>query len=407
MDHGSGREASRGSATGRGAPGHAGAAPAGRGRFDDRPLLVFWETTKACDLACVHCRASAQREPGPGELSTREATALVDELASLGSPRPILVLTGGDCLKRPDVLELASHAASRSVPVAVAPSVTPLLDDRTLSSLRAVGVRSASVSLDGSGPETHDGVRGVPGHFAATLDAIGLLRRRGFSVQVNTTVMASNLEELADVAALCSREEVDAWEVFFLVATGRGTAVGATTPEQNEDVCHFLVDASRYGFAVRTVEGPFFRRVLAERIAAGDPRDGDLPEGAGALYARLRERLVELAGPPERPVRAPSVATRDGMGIVFVSADGKVHASGFLPLEVGDVRRAGLVASYRDSPVLRAMRAGDFTGPCGRCTYRERCGGSRARAFAATGDPLGSDPACVLVAEELRDQVPV
>lgn len=381
--------------------GETGATP-GRARFDDRPLLVFWETTKACDLACVHCRASAQPEPGPDELTTEEAVALVDELASLGSPRPILVLTGGDCLKRSDLRSIVAHAKRRAVPVAVSPSVTPLLGEPLLASLRELGVKSASVSLDGATAATHDRVRRIPGHFDATLAAIARLRRNGFSVQVNTTVMSANLGELADLAALCVREAVDAWEVFFLVATGRGTAVAATTAEENEDVCHFLVDASRYGFAVRTVEAPFFRRVLAERSAPGGP-----PAGTGAWYARLHDRLVSLVGEATGPVRAPSVATRDGKGVVFVAADGSVHASGFLPTEVGHVRRRGLVATYREATLLRAIRASRFTGACGSCEHRELCGGSRARAFAATGDPLASDPGCVRVAGMPEGQVPV
>ncbi|HUY30771.1 MAG TPA: TIGR04053 family radical SAM/SPASM domain-containing protein [Acidimicrobiales bacterium] len=372
-----------------------------RRRFDDRPLLVFWETTKACDLVCVHCRASAQRTPGPGELSNPEARALVDELASIGSPRPILVLTGGDCLKRPDLLDVAAHAQLRRVPLAIAPSVSPLLDDATLAALHARGVRTASLSLDGASARAHEQVRGIPGHFVATLAAIGTLRRNGFKVQVNTTVMASNLEELADVAVRCHDAGVDVWEVFFLVATGRGTDVEATSAVQNEDVCHFLVDASRYGFTVRTVEAPFFRRVAAERRAQ-DARVGDRnPAGTGPLYARLRARLEQALGPPALPVRAPSAATRDGKGVVFVAADGGVHPSGFLPVRVGDVRDGGLVAAYRGAPLLRSIRGGAFDGPCGRCAYTDLCGGSRARAFAASGDPLGSDPGCVRVAASL------
>jgi AdoMet-dependent heme synthase len=370
------------------------ASPAGR--FDRRPLLVFWETTRACGLACAHCRASATTEPGPDELTTAEGLALIEELGTLGSPRPILVLTGGDCLQRDDLVELAAHARRRQIPVAIAPSVTSRLTSTRLQSLRRQGVKTASLSLDGASPVTHDAIRGIDGHFDETLQAIGKLQRNGFTVQINTTVMRRNVEELADVASLMHDADIDAWEVFFLVTTGRGTAVEATTPEENEAVCRFLVEASRYGFAVRTVEAPFFRRVALE-CQRGD----DGPRCDDALATRLRDRLVDRLGTTDAPVRAPSAATRDGKGIVFVASNGDVYPSGFLPIRLGNVRREGLVGIYRDDPLLRSIRAAEFDGRCARCDYADLCGGSRSRAYALTGDPLGEDPGCVNTAAAL------
>jgi radical SAM protein len=350
--------------------------------------------TKACDLACFHCRACAQPEPGPDELSSDEGKALIDGLAAIGRPRPILILTGGDCLKRADILELVAYAGEHSVPVALAPSVTPQLTEPTLDALRELGVKTVSLSLDGAKASTHDNVRGIAGHFDATLDAIATLQRHGFTVQINTTVMAPNLEELADIAALMHETGIDIWEVFFLITTGRGTDVIASTPQQNEDICHFLVDASRHGFTVRTVEAPFFRRVTVQRRS---PEPASVFPATGELYDRLRERLVSLLGEPNLPVRAPSAATRDGKGIIFVAANGDVYPSGFLPLRLGNVRDQSLVEIYRDHPVLRKIRDADFTGACGTCEHAQLCGGSRARAYAVSGDPLGSDPGCLLV----------
>ena len=364
-------------------------------QFDDRPLLVFWEMTKACDLACFHCRACAQPDPGPDELTSAEGRALIDEMSAIGRPRPILILTGGDCLKRPDVIELVAYAKERSVPVALAPSVTPQLTDSNLEALRANGVKTVSLSLDGASASTHDSVRGIAGHFDDTLKAIATLQGHGFTVQINTTVMAPNLEQLADIAALMHDTGIDIWEVFFLITTGRGTDVIASTPQQNEDICHFLVDASRHGFTVRTVEAPFFRRVTAQRRAAVAV---DSFPATGELYERLHARLVSLLGEPSAPVRAPSAATRIGKGIIFVAANGDVYPSGFLPMRLGNVRDQSLVEIYRDNPVLRAIRDASFSGVCGSCTYAQLCGGSRARAYATSGDPLGSDPGCVLVA---------
>lgn len=368
---------------------------AARRRFDDRPLLVFWETTKACDLSCFHCRASAQPEPDRDELSDAEGRALIDELASMGRPRPILILTGGDCLKRPDIIELVAYAAECGVPVAVAPSVTNQLTDVTLHALRQHGVKTVSLSLDGAIAKTHDEVRGVPGHFNDTLKAVATLKRCGFSVQINTTVMAPNLEELADVAVLMHEMGVDIWEVFFLIATGRGTEVIASSPRENEDICNFLVDASRYGFTVRTVEAPFFRRIVAQQR---DPLQGrTVIDSTGPLYTRLRDRLVSQLGEPSGPARTTTAATRDGKGIIFVAANGDVYPSGFLPVRLGNVRTQSLADIYRCNPLLRQIRNAAFRGTCGACEYAQLCGGSRARAYAATGDPLESDPGCCLV----------
>jgi radical SAM protein len=365
-----------------------------KGQFTDRPLLVFWEMTKACQLACFHCRANAQLVGGPDELTTHEGRRLIESLAAIGRPRPILILTGGDCLMRDDIVELAAYAESVNVPVAIAPSVTPRLADPVLRSLREVGVKSASLSLDGSTPSTHDAVRGIDGHFVATLEAVARLRAHGFTTQINTTVMPANVRELADVAKLLHDLEVNVWEVFFLITTGRGAEVKATSARENEGVCHFLVDASRYGFTVRTVEAPFFRRVARERAGDADVAPEDV---ADPTYTFLSRRLLELLGPSSAPVRAPSAATRDGKGIIFVAANGDIYPSGFLPITLGNVRERSLIDVYRDSELLRSIRSADFEGTCGCCEHSDMCGGSRSRAFATYANALASDPACVRV----------
>jgi radical SAM protein len=365
-------------------------------RFNDRPLLVFWEMTKACDLACAHCRADAQHDPSPCELTTDEGRRMIDEMAQLASPRPILILTGGDCLKREDLLDLIDHARSMSVPVALAPSVTPLLTPEKMRELREHGIKTVSISLDGMNAATHDAVRGVPGHFDATMTTLAQLKDAGFTVQINTTVMARNVEQMADIAQLLHLHHIDIWEVFFLISTGRGTDVNASTPQQNEDICHFLVDASQYGFTVRSVEGPFLRRVNQQR------HEGVSGPPTTDLYERLHARLRELLGEPTHEVCAPSAATRDGNGIVFIGATGDVYPSGFLPLPMGNLRSASLIDIYRDTPLMKSIREAHFHGVCGGCSYRQLCGGSRSRAFATTGDPLESDTACLLVESTQR-----
>jgi AdoMet-dependent heme synthase len=374
--------------------GHA-AGPHGSGRRPDyaqRPMLVFWETTRACGLACRHCRADAQLRALPDELTTEEGRRLVDQVAGFGRPYPILVLTGGDCLLRADLFEIVEYATGLGIPTALSPSVTPSLTPAVVERIAASGVKAVSISLDGATPATHDGVRGIEGHFDATLAAVSALVDAGLTVQVNTTAMRTNVEELPDVAAVLADRGAHIWEVFFLVHVGRGTDTASLDPQQHEDVCHFLWDASHFGFTVRTVEAPFFRRVAAARRAGGPPSDG-------ALYRRLGGRLRALLGEGTSTPRAHTVSTRDGKGIVFVAYDGEVFPAGFLPLGLGSLRDADLATIYRDAPVLRDIRAARFGGRCGVCPHADLCGGSRARAFASTGDPLAEDPACAYLPE--------
>ncbi|WP_407343706.1 TIGR04053 family radical SAM/SPASM domain-containing protein [Pengzhenrongella phosphoraccumulans] len=355
--------------------------------YGRRPMLVFWETTRACQLACKHCRASATSEALPGELTTTEGFDLIDQVAGFGRPFPILVLTGGDCLLRPDLFELVARARDLGMPVALSPSVTPSLTPAMIDRIVASGVKAVSISLDGAVAATHEGVRGIAGHFQDTVHAIRTLAAAGLTVQVNTTVMRANVDELADIAALISAAGANIWEVFFLVQVGRGVATEAVSPDEHEDICHFLFDASQHGFIVRTVEAPFFRRVVKSRLA-GEPAP------TTELYRRLSARLAGLMGPSIGRARAHTAATRDGKGIVFVAYDGEVYPAGFLPEPLGNVKTTPIAEIYQDNPLLRRIRAADFTGRCGRCEYADLCGGSRARAYAASGDPLGEDPAC-------------
>lgn len=374
--------------------GHPGGRPTGPNAgvdLDQRPILVFWESTRACGLACRHCRAEAQLEPVPGELTTAEAERFIDGLAEFGKPAPVLVITGGDALMRPDLDRLISHARAGGIHVALAPSVTPLLTDERLASLRELGVKVASLSIDGSSPTTHDVMRGITDHLAASTDAIRRLVAHGFVVQINTTVTPANVHELPAVAELLIDNGASIWEVFSLVNVGRGAELAELTPTEHEDVAQFLYDASHYGFVVRTVEGPVFRRVVAWRQQGIDGPRGD-------LYHRLAGELVERLGPPTSASRAQARGTRDGRGIVFVSSTGDITPAGFLPIVLGNVREHSIAEVYRDDPVFRRLRAADFDGPCGRCDHRELCGGSRSRAFAATGDPFASDPACAYAA---------
>lgn len=341
----------------------------GMPRFDiaRSPVVAIWEVTRACDLACRHCRACAQLLPAPGELDHAEALDLVEQLAGLAPG--VVVLTGGDPLKRPDLFSIIEHGVRAGLRLAIAPSVTPLLTRAAIERFAAAGVLRVALSLDGPDAPTHDAFRGTPGSFADTLAACAAVREAGLSLQINTSVRHASVPALPAIGELVQMLAPDLWSVFFVVSVGRARAADEPTPDECEAAFHFLHDfAEQTGIAVKTTAAPAFRRVLVERRRE---------EPAGLARLRL---------PP---------AVTDGKGLVFVAHDGDVFPSGFLPLRAGNVRATRLAQIYRESPLFVALR--DRTrlqGKCGACRYNAICGGSRARAYAATGDPLAADPAC-------------
>ncbi len=359
----------------------------------ERPVLVFWETTRACHLSCIHCRASAVTDPLPGELTTREGFRLIDSVTAFGEPYPTLIVTGGDPLRRGDVFPLLEHAREAGVRTALSPAVTDLLTDDALRRAKEAGVSSISISLDGSHAGMHDKIRRRPGTFAKTVAAIRRAGELGLNVQVNTAVMKLNMMDMAEIFRVVRELGVKVWEVFFVVRVGRGAGVRDLSAGDCESVCNFLYDASRYGVLLRTVEAPFIRRVA--RLRAEDYWQDE-------SYLRLRESLLRSQGPPSAPSSLAPRGTLDGDGIVFVGYDGSVYPGGLLPLEVGNVRKERIADVYRRNETLNRIRERRFLGYCGSCDYRWACGGSRARAYSGSGDPFGSDPACIEVARPAR-----
>jgi len=363
--------------------------------YDEKPLLVFWETTKACMLACKHCRASAITKPLPGELNTREALKLIDQITEFGHPYPILILTGGDPLMRSDLWDIIEYAVSRGIRVGVAPSVTPLLNEESIKRMADYGVSSISISLDSPFPEVHDDIRGVKGTWRRTLEVLKTIKDYGLKVQVNTVVMKSTVKGLPYMVKLLKDLEVKTWEVFYLIPVGRASLEENLEAWEWEDVSHFLYEASKYDLLVRTTEGPMFRRVtIIRKLLEERGVDPDDVLGVGPLYRELIQELHKLLGKPLDEPKAHTVGTRDGRGIVFISYNGNVYPSGFLPLSAGNVKTESLPRIYRNSRLFKLLRAGEFRGKCGRCEFKFICGGSRARAYSLTNDPFGEDPAC-------------
>jgi radical SAM protein len=360
--------------------------------FDDRPFVVIWETTQACDLACVHCRACAQPIRSALELSTDEAKRLIDEVASLGAT--VFVLTGGDPLKRPDIFELVEYASTHGVRISLTPSATPLLTQEAIRKLKQCGLARLAVSLDGPTAEIHDAFRRVPGSYDWTLNAVRWAREIGLPVQINTTITRHNLQYLDSTIALLEQLDIVLWSVFSLVPTGRGSAIDLISAEEFEHVFEKLHETSRrVKFDIKSTEAQHYRRFLLQR------RTEEKRKGNGqSLPPMLGTKTADGIG------RAPR-GINDGKGFVFISHLGEVFPSGFLPVSAGNVRRQSLTELYRHSPLFVSLRdSKNLKGKCGICEFREVCGGSRARAYALTGDVFAEEPCCVWQPKEHKSR---
>ena len=337
--------------------------------FAVSPLVAIWEVTRACDLACVHCRASAMSRPDPRELSTADSLDLIRQFREL-SPG-VLVLTGGDPLKRPDLFPLIEAAVDEGLTVAITPSVTALLTADAIERLAAAGVSRMALSLDGPDAATHDTFRGTPGAFAATHDAIAAARAIDLPLQINTSVSSKTAATLADTGRLIATIAPSLWSVFFVVPVGRAAIGQQVDAATCEDIFNYLYDwSAATGLPVKTTAAQAYRRVVLQRDAQ-----------------RARAGLSRRPRPP---------AVNDGKGFVFVSHTGEVYPSGFLPLSAGNIRDQRLAAIYRGSPLFQTLRDDNrLEGKCGRCEFRHICGGSRARAFAVHGNVFAEDPACI------------
>jgi AdoMet-dependent heme synthase len=363
--------------------------------YAESPFLAIWEVTQSCDLACKHCRAAAQPLAHPDQLTNAEAKGLIDQIAAMHVP--IFVFTGGDPLKRADVFELIRYAAEKGVQVALTPSATPLLTREAVFQMKDAGLVRLGISLDGSTPEIHDAFRGLPGAWARTIQAIEWANEAGIPIQVHTTISRHNAHDLDNLCALFEKLAIVMWNVFFLVPVGRGQLNDLLSGEEFEQVFAKIYELSqRVSFQIKTTEAMHYRRYLLqhnlEERRMGHGRGNEHLRGAGKGY----EPGLPTA---DAGTRNHSWATRrvnDGKGFVFISHVGNVYPSGFLPIRAGNVRETPLGEIYRDAPIFRALRdSSRLEGKCGACEYREICGGSRARAYAVTGNPLAPEPCCI------------
>ncbi|HSP07113.1 MAG TPA: TIGR04053 family radical SAM/SPASM domain-containing protein [Acidobacteriota bacterium] len=367
---------------------------------NQRPFMIIWETTQACDLACRHCRAQAQPLHDPLALNTAEAKRLMDQAETFGRPYPIFIFTGGDPFKREDLFELVRYAAQLGLPVGVSPSGTPLLTEENLQHLKDAGAKAISLSIDGCTAEKHDDFRRVPGSFELTTNGWRAARKLNLKVQINTTVTRYNLLDLPQIFRLVQEMGAMTWSLFFLVPTGRGKQEDEITPAEYEAVMHFLYDVSKY-ISAKPTEGHHYKRIVLQRAILEEK--GIPPENLLSLpptYYVLKQGLdqvVQQAGltPREKGIHRTPMHINAANGFVFISCRGEVFPSGFLPLNCGNVRTRSLVEIYRNSPLFIDLRNTDkYEGRCGVCEFAPVCGGSRSRAYAMTGDPLAEEPFC-------------
>jgi radical SAM protein len=352
--------------------------------FDQAPFTIAWEVTRACAYACVHCRADAQHQRDPRELSTDEAKALIERLAAFGN-HPILIFTGGDPMMRPDLIELIAYATQRGLRCSLTPTATALPTKERLEQAREAGILRVALSLDAPRAQIHDDFRQVKGSWQRTMDILRRAHEAGLSVQVNTTVAKHNVDILHEMVPFIQEVGAVQWSVFFLVPTGRAMAEQMISAEQHEKVFNWLYDLSQNApFDIKSTAAPMYRRVAIERKRAQNDGKPVSFQSAGFQYADGLHR--------------PTKGVNDGNGFLFISHIGEIQPSGFLPITAGMARDNDIVDVYRNAQIFKDLRDPEkLKGVCGTCEYRDVCGGQRGRAYGITGDYLESDPACVLV----------
>ncbi len=339
--------------------------------FAHSPRAVFFEATQACDLVCRNCRARPQTLRHPRELNTAGARLLLRQIGEFPRP-PLVEFTGGDPMKRPDLVELVRYGSRRGLEIALTVAATRLVTRKALARLARAGLRRVAIGLDGGEAEPHDRFRGVDGSYARTIEIIEWIHAEGLSLQVNTTVHPGLIPELESLARFVAGLGAAMWSLYFPVPVGCAAGLPRLSPEQYQTAFAILACQIRVQpYLIKVAEAPHFRRFLLEH---------DRPEFGPGVNRRAY------------------LPVNDGKGVLFVSHTGLVYPSGFLPLVCGIFPDESLVDIYQHSPVLRELRSPNaLRGKCRVCSYRAVCGGSRARAYAVTGDHLAAEPDCSYV----------
>lgn len=355
---------------------HTKTAPHGHGGHEKKEAelrLVAWETTRSCNLSCVHCRAAAENGPYPGELDTAAAFKLLDEIASVG--KPIIILTGGEPLMRPDIFEIAAYGHKLGLRMTMAPNGTLMTEENTRKMVES-GIMRISISLDGATREFHDGFRGIDGAYDAVMRAVALAKAAGLEFQINTTITKDNLSQIPAILAKAEEIGAVAHHIFLLVPTGRGKYIvdGEIDAKEYEETLNWFYDQrEKTTLQLKATCAPHYYRILRQRAKEEGKKVSFESHGLDAVTR----------------------GCLGGIGFCFVSHTGTVQPCGFLHTDCGNVTQNSFADIWRDSQTFKELRDYDLLeGKCGPCEYKRVCGGCRARAFEATGSYLTEEPLC-------------
>jgi len=370
--------------------------------------LLFWETTAACNLACVHCRRlDIAHAMGRDDLTSQQALDLIRSLPSTG--RPILVFSGGEPLMRADLFDLASEATGLGLPIALATNGT-IMDEHVARRVKEVGFRRVSISFDGPNAPTHDAFRGIEGAFASSVRGFTLLREYGLSMQINTTVAKHNYDKLDRMYELALKLGADALHIFMLVPVGCGMSLSEAimlSSEEYEKALNWIYDRSMEGkLHLKATCAPHYFRVMRQRTKSGGQA---MP--ASAHPHRSMGPQGQAGGSPvgggAGDMSAMTKGCLAGQAVCFVSHTGDVFPCGYLPVSSGNVKTTALPTIWNESPIFRDLRDDSkLEGKCGLCEYKKVCMGCRARAFAFTGDYLAEEPNCGFVPMRVQRRSP-
>jgi len=335
--------------------------------------LVAWETTRNCNLACMHCRASATHGPFSGELDTDGAFRLLDQISQVG--KPIIILTGGEPLLRPDIFDIARYGTQKGLRMVMAPNGT-LITEKFAKQMADAGIQRISISLDGATRETHDRFRGIDGAFEGALRGIKLAKEAGVEFQVNTTITKTNLKEIPEIQELAIKLGAVAHHIFLLVPTGRGKYIvdqEITAAEYERTLNWFYDQREKSPLQLKATCAPHYYRILRQRAKQ---------EGKAVTFKT-------------HGMDAFTRGCLGGTGFCFISHRGIVQPCGFLDVNCGDITKTSFADIWNGSDTFLSLRNfNNLTGKCGRCEFRKVCGGCRARAYEATGDFLAEEPLC-------------
>jgi heme b synthase len=336
--------------------------------------MVAWEVTRSCNLACVHCRASAERGPYPGELSTGECFRVMDEIAAFS--KPVIILTGGEPLLRSDIFELARHGTAKGLRMVMATNGT-LITDKTIEEMKGSGIQRVSISLDGPDAKTHDAFRKVSGSFEGSLRGIDMLKKGGIDFQVNTTVTQVNLHQVPDILRLAVDKGAVAHHIFLLVPTGRGKELQdqeISALDYEKTLHWFYEQRERVPLQLKATCAPHYYRILRQR-------------------AKKEGKKIT---PKEYGLDAMTRGCLGGISFCFISHIGQVQPCGYLEVNCGNVREKPFHEIWTASEVFQNLRdTNGYNGKCGRCEFKKVCGGCRARAYETFGDYMAEEPYCI------------